>query len=92
MKSFCSILLSNFLVSFFNISVVLIIAITAPVTVLAQQKTTSLENTFKNPPASAAPWVFWYWLQASVSKVGITADLQAMKDAGIGGAYLMPIK
>jgi len=41
---------------------------------------------------SAKPWVFWYWMQASVSKEGIHADLQAMKDAGIGGAYLMPIK
>jgi hypothetical protein len=36
--------------------------------------------------------VFWYWYQASISKEGITADLQAMKEAGIGGAYLMPIK
>lgn len=38
------------------------------------------------------PWVFWYWMQAGVSKPGITADLEAMKTAGIGGAYLMPIK
>jgi hypothetical protein len=38
------------------------------------------------------PWVFWYWMQAAVSEEGIRADLQAMKDAGIGGAYLMPIK
>jgi len=40
----------------------------------------------------AKPWVFWYWMQASVSKEGIRADLEAMKAAGIGGAYLMPIK
>lgn len=38
------------------------------------------------------PWVFWYWMQAGVSKPGITADLEAMKTAGIGGAYLMSIK
>lgn len=42
--------------------------------------------------ASAKPWVFWYWMSASVSREGITADLEAMKEAGIGGAYLMPIK
>jgi len=41
---------------------------------------------------SAKPWVFWYWMQASVSKEGIRADLEAMKEAGLGGAYLMPIK
>ena len=26
------------------------------------------------------------------SKEGITADLEAMKQAGLGGTYLMPIK
>lgn len=51
----------------------------------------SLEEGFRHPPAAAKPWVFWYWMQAAVSKAGIRADLQAMKTAGIGGAYLMPI-
>lgn len=44
------------------------------------------------PAHPAKPWVFWYWMQASVSKAGITADLEAMKANGIDGAYLMPIK
>lgn len=51
-----------------------------------------LRNAFQHPPESAKPWVFWYWEQEAVSKEGITLDLQAMKDAGIGGAYLMTIK
>jgi hypothetical protein len=51
-----------------------------------------LEKLFKNPPPSAKPWVFWYWMQAAVTKAGITADLEAMKQIGMGGAYLMPIK
>ena len=46
---------------------------------------------FVHPPDVAKPWVFWYWMQAAVSREGIRADLQAMKDVGIGGAYLMPI-
>lgn len=61
----------------------------------AQNKTTTIDTLrqhFLSPPASAKPWVFWYWMQAAVSKRGITADLEAMKEAGIGGAYLMPIK
>ncbi|MES2447381.1 MAG: glycosyl hydrolase [Bacteroidota bacterium] len=41
---------------------------------------------------NAKPWVFWYWVQAGVSKKGITVDLEAMKTNGIGGAYLMTIK
>ena len=51
-----------------------------------------LEQSFKNPPSAARPWVFWYWMHGAVSKAGITADLEAMQQAGIGGAYLMPIK
>jgi hypothetical protein len=49
-------------------------------------------RSFLHPPDAAKPWVFWYWMQAAVSKEGIRADLQAMKSAGIGGAYLMPIQ
>jgi hypothetical protein len=51
-----------------------------------------IEKSFLNPPSSARPWVFWYWMHGAVSKEGITADLEAMKEVGIGGAYLMPIK
>ena len=58
-----------------------------------QSKTIDLiEKNFLTPPGSAKPWVFWYWLHGAVSKEGITADLEAMKQVGIGGAYLMPIK
>ena len=51
-----------------------------------------LYKDFKRPPQQAKPWVFWYWMYASVTKEGIKADLEAMKEAGIGGAYLMSIK
>jgi len=40
----------------------------------------------------AKPWVLWYWVKAGVSKPGITADLEAMKANGIGGAYLVTIQ
>lgn len=51
-----------------------------------------LKTVFSDPSEAARPWVFWYWMNACVSKAGITADLEAMKEAGIGGAYLMPIR
>ena len=31
-------------------------------------------------------------MYGAVSREGITADLEAMKQVGLGGAYLMPIK
>ncbi|NGM64536.1 glycosyl hydrolase [Sphingobacterium sp. SGR-19] len=40
----------------------------------------------------AKPWVVWYFMHASYSKEGITADLQAMAENNIAGAYFTPIK
>lgn len=51
-----------------------------------------IRNLWSTSPKDAKPWVFWYWMQGAVSKEGITADLEAMKQNGIAGAYLMPIK
>ena len=39
-----------------------------------------------------SPWTFWYWMYGAVSKDGIKADLKCMKDIGLGGCYLMPIR
>jgi len=58
----------------------------------AQVKTDAVKQAFLHPSEAAKPWIYWYWMQAAVSKDAITADLQSMKDEGIGGAYLMPIK
>ena len=56
------------------------------------QQTRSLRDQFLSPSDEAKPWTFWYWMYGAVSKEGITADLEAMKHAGLGGTYLMPIK
>lgn len=40
----------------------------------------------------AKPWVVWYFMHASYSKEGITADLKAMAENNIAGAYFTPIK
>ena len=56
------------------------------------QQPRSLRDQFQNPSDEAKPWTFWYWMYGAVSKEGITADLEAMKHAGLGGTYLMPIK
>ncbi|KRD08935.1 DNA-binding protein [Flavobacterium sp. Root901] len=60
---------------------------------VSAQETYKKENAFFQPTIeSSKPWVYWYWMQSAYSKEGITADLEAMKQAGIGGAYLMTIK
>ena len=60
---------------------------------LSAQEKERKQTTFFQPTLdSSKPWVYWYWLQSAYSKEGITADLEAMKQAGIAGAYLMSIK
>lgn len=52
----------------------------------------NLNRFWDTLPEDSKPWTFWYWMQGAVTKEGITADLEAMKEIGLGGAYLMPIK
>ncbi|MDR0901561.1 MAG: hypothetical protein LBM92_02195, partial [Opitutaceae bacterium] len=49
---------------------------------------TPLESGFDAPPGSARPLTWWHWISGNVTKAGITADLTAMKDAGIAGVQL----
>ena len=51
-----------------------------------------VQRAFSDPASSSRPWCFWYWMYGCVSKEGIKADLQAMHDIGLEGAYLMPIR
>lgn len=52
----------------------------------------TLERAFAEPPFESKPWCFWYWMFGAVTEDGIKADLEAMKNVGLGGTYLMPIK
>ncbi|MDR1102438.1 MAG: hypothetical protein LBL42_01655 [Tannerella sp.] len=51
----------------------------------------ALEQGFINPPASAKPHTWWHWMDGNITKDGITADLEAMADAGIGGAQIFNV-
>lgn len=50
-----------------------------------------LAGEFARPPQSARPWVYWFWLNSNITKEGVTADLEAMKRVGIGGALIMEV-
>ncbi len=51
-----------------------------------------LPDDFRTPPASARPWVFWFWMNGNITREGITADLEAMREVGIGGCLIMHVK
>lgn len=47
---------------------------------------------FQSPPNSAKPQTWWHWINGNISKAGITADLEAMKKIGIGGAEIFNVE
>ncbi|MDR1372680.1 MAG: glycoside hydrolase family 2 [Dysgonamonadaceae bacterium] len=47
-----------------------------------------LESGFETPPADIRVGCYWYWIDKTVTKEGIIADLEAMKKAGITRAYI----
>ena len=46
-----------------------------------------VEN-FRSPPEETKPWCFWYWLNGSYTKEGITKDLESMASVGIKRAMI----
>ncbi len=51
----------------------------------------NLAAGFQNPPLSVRPHTWWHWMNGNVTKEGITADLKAMKQVGIGGAQMFTV-
>lgn len=50
-----------------------------------------LAQGFAAPPAEVRPWVYWMWMDGNLDRKGITADLEAMKSAGIGGVIICEV-
>ena len=58
---------------------------------VAAAETRALAEAFQEPPASARPWVYWFWLNGNITREGITADLEAMARNGVGGVLIMEV-
>jgi len=50
-----------------------------------------LAQGFQNPPDAAKPHTWWHWVNDHISREGITADLEAMKRVGVGGAQIFNV-
>jgi len=57
----------------------------------ARAQALDLQRGFENPPAAAKPQVWWHWMNGNVTREGITADLEAMAEVGIGGALVFSL-
>ena len=73
---------------FFSFALVALIPFFAKTGVMAEG---NLEKSFTNPPDSAKPQTWWHWMNGNISKEGITADLEAMKQIGLGGATIVNV-
>jgi hypothetical protein len=51
----------------------------------------ALADSFHSPPPEARPWVYWMFMDGNLTREGMTADLEAMKRAGIGGAIILEV-
>lgn len=50
-----------------------------------------LKAAFQNPPDAARPWVYWYFMEGDMTREGMTADLEAMRKAGLGGGIFLEV-
>ncbi len=66
-------------------------AVLAVASVMPAVASDDLARDFARPPQTARPWVYWFWLNSNITRTGITADLEAMKRVGIGGALIMEV-
>ncbi len=53
--------------------------------------TDTLKAGFLNPPDSARPGVYWYFMDGNTSREAMTADLESMKAAGIGYVVFLEV-
>lgn len=56
-----------------------------------QPVTGELEQNFVNPPDSARPGVYWYFLDGNLNGKEMTADLESMKAAGLGNLVFLEV-
>lgn len=51
----------------------------------------TLKSAFLNPSNSAKPGVYWYFMDGNMDKDEMTADLESMKDVGIGHVIFLEV-
>ncbi len=50
-----------------------------------------LRRVWEQPPPDARPMMRWWWFGPAVTPEGLDRELQAMRDAGLGGVEVQPV-
>lgn len=63
------------------------------VTILFLSSSLGAQNSTPNlvTESTIKPWAYWWWMGNSVTKDGITENLQAYQKSGFGGMHIIPI-
>lgn len=64
---------------------------TATTNAFANPSIQELKAEFQSPPPDARPWTWFHVMSGNMSREGITKDLEAMADAGVGGIVLFHV-
>jgi len=79
----------RFIITATILFLLLVITISAS---LQSSHLSSLDKGFVNPPDSARPGVYWYFMDGNLSKEAMTKDLESMRTAGIGNLVYLEIR
>ena len=82
---------SILLISKIFFSIILFVLIVSCQKAVTEQGDTSLALQWPDIKQETKPWTRWWWQGSAVSKEGITAELEAFKDEGLGGVEITPI-
>jgi len=55
------------------------------------QSEVKLKDSFKNPPESSNPGVYWYFMDGNLNREEMTRDLESMKEAGINNLIFLEV-
>jgi hypothetical protein len=72
---------------FLVIIIITLLKCTSP-SKISQADFDTIVSDFKTPTDDNTLWCYWYWIGDDISKEGITKDLESMKAAGIGAAFI----
>lgn len=77
---------------FFKLPLVLLAAVTTTLfscsnsgNTITKERYSHIQEGFITPQDTNDVWCYYYWIDDDISKEGVTKDLEAMKDFGIGG-------
>ena len=55
---------------------------------ITQERYDNIQEGFFTPADTNKPWCYYYWIGDDISKEGITKDLEAMKEFGLGAVFI----